>query len=100
MSEEDIWKKEKAALNKFADFTNKYALTIGLTLTIIGFFVIGISWVYLRGEGSYWYEWQKEITRNFGFLQPPLMLTAFSSLIVGFALIGLHLHRHPYPTCK
>ena len=83
-------------VNRRIDYVNRHALSIGLALTIIGICILVLGSVYLRGEGAYWYEWQKEITRNYEFLGPTLGLIAFSSLIIGFALIVLYLYRYQY----
>jgi len=87
-------------VNRRIDYVNRHTLPIGLILTIIGICILMVVSVYLQGEGAYWHEWQKEITRNYAFLNLPLGLIAFSSLIIGFALIGLYLHRHLYSAGK
>jgi len=87
-------------VNRRIDYVNRHALPIGSILIIIGFSIIGVANVYLQGEGAYWHEWQKEITRNYRFLALPLGLIALSSLIIGLALIGLYIHRHLYSAGK
>jgi len=39
------------------------------------------------GEAYYWYEWQKEIVREWTFLASSLFLIGFLSLIMGVALL-------------
>jgi len=75
---------------------NKNTLPIGVVLIIIGFCILGVMWYYLRGEQNYWYEWQKEITRTYGYLATPLWIIAHSLLITGFVMVGLYLYYHLY----
>jgi hypothetical protein len=60
--------KGKWAINEAVNFTGKYVLAIGFTLIDVSFCVFGLSWIYLRGKESYWYEWQKGSRQNLTIL--------------------------------
>jgi len=85
--------------NRRIDYVNKHTLSIGIPLTIIGISLLAPLYI-IGSEGCYWYEWQKEIARNFPPFRTPLLLIGIPFLIIGLVLIGLYIRRHLYSAGK
>ena len=59
----------------------------GILFTVVGILFL-ILWMFMSaGEGSYWYEWQKQIIRELTFFAAPLFLVGILSLVMGVALL-------------
>jgi len=68
-------------------YIKKHPRFPGILFTVIGILFI-IFWIFMSaGEAYYWYEWQKEIVREWTFLASSLFLIGFLSLIMGVALL-------------
>ena len=82
-----------------AKYITKHMLSTGIILTATGVTSSVLGILVAAGEGAYWYEWQKEITRHWAFLSTPLFVIGLYSLIFGIPLLCIedrryHL-RHP-----
>ena len=85
----ESYEQAEEHIDRMIDYVKKHMLSLGILLTTIGgayqFFIM----LYWGGwsEASYWYEWQKEIVRHWGFLACPLFFISLFSLITGIALL-------------
>jgi hypothetical protein len=70
-------------------------LIIGTSLIAFGVTYIVSLWMYGWGEGTYWYEGQKEFVRHYGFLAMPLFVLSLLSLIIGAILLYIESRRCP-----
>jgi len=91
-------------VKKLIELVKKHSLVIGtatgIALMIIGRIFLQLRQVYLKDEGMYWYEWQKEITRTYGYLSGPLLLIGVLSLVIGFILIIRYINRRLHSADK
>ena len=74
-------------IDMIIEYVKKHTLSIGILLTIVGILLIIFFMLITAGEGYYWYEWQKEIVREWAFLGAPLFLIGALSLVIGVALL-------------
>jgi hypothetical protein len=84
---------------KVAKYVKRHQLALGIPLTSFGAIYLVFGMLGGWSETSYWYEWQKEIVRHWGFLAFPLFILSLFSLIIGIVLLYIdskrYHERHP-----
>ena len=96
MNKEDLAKPldRNGLAYRTAKYITKHMLSTGIVLTTLGVASPIIGILVAAGEGAYWFEWQKEITRHWAFLSTPLIIIGFYSLILGIPLLYIENKRY------
>ncbi len=67
-------------------YAKKHRLSIGVLLTTFGF-AYQVLGVWPGWNAAYYWGWQEEIARHWGFLVLPLFVLSLLSLVIGIVLL-------------